>query len=147
MKKFFATLLAAGIFLLAAIAGAEIKTYEGTGEYIMSDFEDADIARQRAKERAEESARDKAGVYLRSFSKSENSKLTVDEISAVTNNITELVGEVDYSEKTFQLTEQSTAVMVVAKLTAKIDTDGIFAYLKRDEQERAKILERKRPQG
>ena len=139
MKKFFAV-VAASLILFVSIAGAEIKTYTGTGEYLMSDFEDIDVARERAKERAQENAREQAGVYLTSFSKSENARLTVDEISAVTNNITEIY-DVNYSEDIRPLTEQSTAVIIVATLKAKVDTDGIAAFLKRDENDRAKIVE------
>ena len=37
---------------MANVANAEVRTYEGIGEYIMSDFETPDIAKQRAKIRA-----------------------------------------------------------------------------------------------
>ena len=141
MKKFFASICAATILLFTPIADAEIQTYEGNGEYLMSDFEAMPVAKERAKNRAEEDALDQAGVYVTSFSKSTDAKLTADEITAVTNTITEIVGDVDYSEKLFQLTEQSTATVVAAKLTAKVDTDGIANFLKLNEKDRVKIVE------
>lgn len=53
----------------------------------MSDFENHDIAKQRAQQRAEHDAQKKAGVALKTFSWSINSELTDEEVSAVTNNI------------------------------------------------------------
>ena len=41
---------------------AEERTYEGVGEYVMSDFETPDIAKQRAKSRAEQNAVEQAGA-------------------------------------------------------------------------------------
>lgn len=141
MKKFFASICAATILLFTPTADAEIQTYEGNGEYLMSDFEAMPVAKERAKNRAEEDALDQAGVYVTSFSKLNAAKLTADEITAVTNTITEIVGDVNYSEKLFQLTEQSTATIVAAKLTAKVDTDVITNFLKLNEKDRVKIVE------
>ena len=54
-KKFLnamAALLIGGSFLIPT-ADAEVKTYTGEGEYLMSDFETPEVAKQRAKNRAE----------------------------------------------------------------------------------------------
>lgn len=52
-KKVVGILMVGVSFSFLLLAHAEIKTYEGKGEYIMSDFETPDIAKQRAKVRAE----------------------------------------------------------------------------------------------
>ena len=49
-------------FVFSPFAFAEERTYEGVGEYVMSDFETPDIAKQRAKSRAEQNAVEQAGV-------------------------------------------------------------------------------------
>ncbi|MBR1645429.1 MAG: hypothetical protein IJ685_01505, partial [Selenomonadaceae bacterium] len=79
MKKFFrrtltALLIVSGL-LTVAVVGAEIKMFNGTGKYIMSEFENEEIAQKRAIQKAKEDAQDKAGVFLTSFSKSVNANI------------------------------------------------------------------------
>ena len=123
--------------MTAAIVGAKIQMYTATGENFPSEIESQDIAKQHAQLDAQK----KAGVYLKTFSRSVNANLTDDEVSAVTNNIIELVGAVQYENKTFQLTDQTTAVVVVATLKAKIDPEGIYAFIKRDDKEKVTIVQ------
>ena len=52
MKKFLAAMLVASSLFFTSTSYAEIQTYEGTGEYYMSDFETFDVAQQRARKRA-----------------------------------------------------------------------------------------------
>ena len=87
MKKFLSVLLTTAIFLIASIVHAEVKTYEGVGEYYMSDFETFEVAQQRAKQRAEQNACEKAGVYVKSFSRTKNFELVDDEVITMTNGI------------------------------------------------------------
>ena len=127
------------IFLLsAAIVSAAIEIFDGAGQYIMSDFENHDIAKQRAQQRAERDAQKKAGVTLKTFSRSINSELTDDEISAVTNNIIK-VSDVNIMPVPFE-TNGEAGIMYRATLKATIDTDGIYAWIKRDEKEKVIIL-------
>ena len=60
MQRMFKKVIVASVCMLAMfgnaqVSQAEVKTYEGVGEYIMSDFETPDIAKQRAKARAKPS--------------------------------------------------------------------------------------------
>ena len=90
------------IFLLSAtIVGAEVKIFDGSGQYIMRDFENYDIAKLRAQQRAERDAQKKAGVALKTFSRSINSELTDNEVSAVVNGIEilEKEGKIDKEPK------------------------------------------------
>ena len=57
------------------IASADVCSYDGMGEYFMSDFETPDIAKQRAKMRAQQNVLEKAGVYVESFTKTINSQI------------------------------------------------------------------------
>ena len=127
------------IFLLsAAIVGAAVEIFVGAGQYIMSDFENHDIAKQRAQQRAERDAQEKAGVALKTFSRSINSELSDDEISAVTNNIVK-VSEVEIVPVPFEA-EGEAGLMYRATLKATIETDGIYDWLKRDDKEKVTIL-------
>ena len=64
-----AILLSASLLTFSPNANAELKPYNGVGEYIMSDFETPDVAKQRAKLYAERNAQEQAGVYIKSYSR------------------------------------------------------------------------------
>ena len=80
-------------FPIISIAHAEVKTYTGTGEYLMSDGETMDIAKQGAKMHAIRNAQEQAGIFLSSRSEVKNGKLTKDEIETFTVGVVK-VGEV-----------------------------------------------------
>ena len=83
------------MLIFTSTAHAEIKTYEGIGEYVMSEFEALDIAKQRAKQKAERNAQEKAGVYVSSYTKVKDSSVTEDEIITITSGIMNVIN-VDY---------------------------------------------------
>ena len=60
MKKLLATLLVVGFMTFAQVVHAEIKPYTGTGEYVMSDRETQEIAKQGAKMHALRAAQEQA---------------------------------------------------------------------------------------
>ena len=138
MQKFLAILLIV-TGLLTTTVQAEIKTYSGTGRYVMSDFENRDIAKQRAQYRAERDAQKKAGVYVKNYSRSINFEMTDDEFSVVMNRITNIIDEVKYNMKT-ATADGEPVIIWTANLKAQIDTDGIYAWLKRDSQEKITII-------
>ena len=127
------------IFLLStAIVGAAVEIFDGAGQYIMSDFENHEIAKQRAQQRAERDAQKKAGVALKTFSRSINSELADDEVSAVINNIVK-ISEVKIVPIPFEA-EGEAGIIYRATLKATIETDGIYDWLKRDDKEKVTIL-------
>lgn len=95
----------------------------------------------RAKQRAQVDAQKKAGVYLKTFSRTINSERIDDEVSAVTNNIIELVGDVHYDKKIIPLSEQQTTLLYTTTLKAKIDPDGISDWLNRDAKDKVTIVQ------
>lgn len=120
--------------MTAAVVGAAVQIFDGTGQY----FENHDIAKQRAQQRAERDAQKKAGVALQNFSRSINSELTDEEVSAVTNNIIK-VSDVKIVPVPFEA-EGETGLMYRVTLKAEIDTDGIYDWIKRDDKEKVTIL-------
>ena len=135
-----AIILFAGIFLAtAAIVGAAVQIFDGAGQYIMSDDGNHEFAKQRAQQRAEKNAQKQAGVALKTFSRSINSELTDEEVSAVTNNIIK-VSDVKIVPVPFEA-EGEAGLMYRATLKATIDTDGIYAWLKRDSKEKVTIIQ------
>ena len=136
MKKLLAALLAAGTLFVASTVNAEIKTYTGTDEYIMSEFETIDIAKQRAKQKAERNAQEKAGVYLHSYSETKDMELVSDEIVSITCGIMS-VTDVKYDVEPLA---DVNGFAIRATVTAEIDTDDVNKWLQKGVQERSQIV-------
>lgn len=133
-----------------SVAHAEIKTVFGD-DVAMFDFgeDDAKIVntvKNVAKMRAIQAAREKAGVYVKSYTTTSNGVLTKDDISAITNNISEIL-DVKYERSIFQPVDANgnsygnVGIMYTAIVTVKINTDGIYDYLKKSSEEKANIIQ------
>ena len=120
LRKFLAAFLL-GSLISTSPVNAEVRNYDGVGEYIMSDFETPDVAKQRAMLYAERNAQEKAGVYIKSYSKSSNFELVADEIETMTSGILKVIS-VDY--KVIPMEEYG-GIMYRATVLASIDTDKV----------------------
>ena len=141
MKKFLAAFLTAGSLLFASPVNAEIQTYEGTDEYIMSEFETPDVAKQRAKQKAERMAIEKAGVFVESTTEVSNMMVTKDEIITMTGGILKLVENPKYEMIPL---EGGETFIVRATVKAQIDTDDIAKWLNRGAGERSELVDQNR---
>ena len=118
-------------------ADAEIKTYEGTDEYIMSEFETIDIAKQRAKQKAERVAQEQAGVFVEGTTEVVNMMVTKDEVRTMTSGILKVI---DVQYKLTPL-EDGKSLIVQATVKADIDSDDVGKWLNRDTSDRANLVE------
>lgn len=136
MKKMLAAILAAGGLFFSSTVNAEIMTYEGTDEYIMSEFETLDIAKQRAKQKAARAAQEKAGVFVESNTEVVNMVVTKDEIFTMTSGILSVV-DVQY-----QLTplDDGKSLVVSATVKAEIDSEDVAKWLNRGMNERSELV-------
>ena len=135
---------------IVSISHAEIKNYTAS-DTAMFDFGEDDefivnTVKNVAKMRAIQSAKEKAGVYLTSYSKVINGNLTADDISVVTNNTAELL-DVKYKKIPIQANDAKgnstgkVGLLYEATVTVKIDTDELSKYIKMTPQERLKLVE------
>lgn len=133
----------------ASVAHAEIQNYTAS-DTAMFDFGENDeyivnTVKITAQRRAIKAAREKAGVYLSSYSKVVNGNLTKNDISVVTNSVSEVV-ETTYEKFTFQAQDAQgkiygkTGVIYRATVTVKIDPEEINEYINRDANEKAKLI-------
>ena len=136
MKKFLTALLAAGTLFFSSNVDAEIRTYEGTDEYIMSEFETIDIAKQRAKQKAERVAIESAGVFVESTTEVANSMVTKDEIFTMAGGILKVV-DVQYQLNPL---DDGKSLIVRATVKADIDSDDITKWLNRTQGERSELV-------
>ena len=140
MTKFLRRILTAVLIVACALTAtfvyAAVQIFDGRGEWHTNDDDNQQIAKQRAQQRAQLDAQKKAGVYLKTFSRTVDLELVEDEVTAVTANILELVGDVHFDKKIIPLSDQSSTILYTATLKAKIDPDGLFDWFKRDEKQK-----------
>ena len=136
LRKILAAALVAGSFFFMPNVDAEIKTYEGSDEYIMSEFETIDIAKQRAKQKAERAAQEKAGVFIESNTQVVNMMVTKDEIRTMTGGILKIV-DVQYDLKPLA---DGKSLIIRATVKADIDSDDIEKWLNRGTDERSELV-------
>ena len=134
MKKFFLALMMT--LLVASTANAEIKTYEGTEEYLMNEFETMDIAKQRAKQKAERIAQEKAGVYISTYSEMKDFELVKDEVVSIACGIISVV-DVKYDVTPL---DNANGFLIRATVKANIDTDDVNKWLDKSAQEKSEII-------
>ena len=137
MKKFLSAFLIAGTLFASSSVNAEVRIYEGSDEYVMSEFETIDMAKQRAKQKAERAAQEKAGVFVESNTEVVNMMVTKDEIRTMTGGILRIV-----EEPTYNLSEIAggKSFIVRATVKAEIDTDDITKWLNQGTGERSELV-------
>ncbi len=133
MKKFLPLLICG--MLITSSASAEIKTYEGVGEYVMSDFETPDVAKQRAKQRAEAAAQEQAGVFVRSNTKVANLELKSEEIEVITAGIMKV------HSVTYDVRPDTAGFVFTSKVLVDIDTDEIDKWLEMNKDSKNDLIE------
>ena len=138
---------------IASVAHAEIKDVTAKDAAIL-DFADESAeytakVQNVAKMRAIQRARERAGVYLKSFSRTVNGVLTADDISAYTSDKIE-VSDVKFQKLFYQVKDVNgnltgkIGFMYEATVTAKIDTTGLNDYIQKSLQEKQRLIERDR---
>ena len=135
---------------IISVAYAEVKNITASDTAIFDFGEDdaqiVNTVKNVAKMRAIQVAKEKAGVFVKSQTKTVNGILTDDDISAYTSNNIEIL-DVQYKKVPVQAHDVKgndtgkIAFMYEATITAKVDTEGLTTYIKRDEQEKFKLIQ------
>lgn len=113
-NKVFAILC--GCLLLASpIAMAKTQTIEATGSYQMGENDSIASAKKNAKEDAMRIAAEQAGVYVRSYSKTKNLKLTDDQVEVIS------IQTMQVKDCKFRQEYKNNIMTVYASIKAAID--------------------------
>ena len=123
---------------------AEVKLYTAMGVDYGNELESQDIVKLRARDKAIKNAVKQAGVYLKTYSRSVNSELTDDEITAITSNAYELVGEPKYNRVIKQVSDQITLIVWEVTVNVNVDDVEVRNWIKRDYQERSNLISQTR---
>jgi len=140
IRRTLTALLIVIFSLSAAIVGAKIQMYTATGEDYANEVESQDIAKLRARDKAIKKATKQAGVYLKTYSRSVNSELTDDEVTAITSNAWQLVSEPKYSSKIVKGSDETSIIIWTATVEVNVDDSEIQSWIKRDDKEKSTII-------
>lgn len=125
-----------GLLIFSTVC-AKVETYEGTDEYyVLGAVEDINVARSRARERALRDAREKAGVYIHTFSKMVNTNMVEDEILSIASGVLRVI---ETTDEIIQLTNMD-GYLIRATVRADIDTSNVEKFLQKDAEEMARIV-------
>ncbi|MBR3498505.1 MAG: tetratricopeptide repeat protein [Selenomonadaceae bacterium] len=135
-RRTVSTLIIVSILLFSAAVHAEI--YTGEGKYIMSEGENLGVAKERAKADAMRNAAEKAGTYIKSYTRTKNLVLEEDIIETMTANILKLVESPHF----YPLKEVDNLEGILIRVTVKvqIDDSDINRWLNKNEQEKSMLV-------
>ena len=125
MKKFLTTLVA--LFLLSSAAHAEVKMYEGSGEYFMTE-ETLDFAKNQAEILAQRNVLEQVSVYVETRASMIDHELDNDEIITISRGILRVL------ETRFSMESEVDGLAVKALVKVEIDTDELDALLAEEVQ-------------
>ena len=128
-RRVVSILFVVSIMLFTSATHAEIRTYEGVGEYFVKDDESIDFAKNQAELIAERDALEQVKFYIKSKSKSVNSKLLEDEIIVIA------AGILHVTNTKFDI-EVADSLIVKSFVTAEIDIDELEKLLEQAIKER-----------
>jgi tetratricopeptide (TPR) repeat protein len=133
MKHIF-SVIATILLVLPASVFAETRAIIAEGEYIMGDGETPAVAEERAQKEAVRHASEKAGAFVKSYTKVKNMALQEDVIEVIANHSMKIT----VLEK--KRTMMGDAVKFYSKIKAVVTTEEIEANLERVQKE-SKIID------
>ena len=117
-----AFLVVAMIFFTSATACAEIKSYEGVGEYFMTD-ETIDFAKNQAELSAQRNVLEKVSVYVKRHSTMIDHELDSEEIITFSAGILRVI------ETKFAMEDGGDGITVKSFVTIEIDIEEVVKLL------------------
>ena len=135
--KIFSALTIALLMIFQTVGLAATETFSANGEYLMSDYDTPEIAEEIALDFAKQNAAEQAGIYLESYSRTENFELADDEIKTVASSKVEVL--------TKNITRQNQSngrILLRADITASVDTSELDNFLAQEHSQRQQEIQR-----
>lgn len=120
VRKGLVPLLLAAVLLLLPMTGAAApQVITASGVYIMGENDSPKVAKDAARQEAMRVATEKAGVYVESYSKTQNLKLSEDEVRTISGTVLKVTDEKDQPSLTGDVWKYTVTI------TAEVDTDHL----------------------
>lgn len=117
------------ILFFMTVTRAEIQTYEGVGEYFVTD-ETVDFAKNQAEIIAQRTILEEICVYVKSKSTMIDYELDNDEIITISAGILRVI------DTKFSITADDDEIIVKSFVTAQVDTDELEKLLEQEVKRR-----------
>ena len=129
--------------IFASNVHAEVRTYIGVGESIISDRETLEIGKQGAKLQAIRNAQEQAGVFISSLTEVKNNILQKDEIIAFTSGIAKIEDD-KITYEVIPINDFLGTIKYRSTVVVKIDTDDlnkqVIDWISRNADEHKKLV-------
>lgn len=119
MKKIIMVMMLAIACVLTGSVEAAPQQITASGVYIMGENDSPKIAKDAARQEAMRSATEKAGVYVESYSKTQNMELTADDVRVISGAVLKVLREQAVPELSAGVWKYTVT------LTCEVDTDKI----------------------
>lgn len=121
MKRTILLLMAivSALFINLAVVFASPQIITATGEYIMGDNDSPKIAKDAARQEAMRSATEQAGVYVESYSRTQNLQVTEDDVKIIAGAVLKVLDEEEHPSLVNGVWKYSITIR------AEVDTDNI----------------------
>ena len=130
-------LIVAFVGLPSAMVSAELHTVSAVGEYTMSDYEEPQIAEQRALDYARRNAAEQAGVYIESYTKTKNMQISEDEVNAIASSKINVI-----SKNVSRELDAENNIRIRIGITATVDTVDVDEVLAQNSNEHELFVEK-----
>lgn len=127
-RRLISTLIVMSL-LNAAIAYATVQTFNGTGQYLMTE-ETLDFAKKEAEREAQLKILEEVCTYVKMHATMIDNELDDDEV------ITTGAGVLHVTDTNYSIEEDADGLLVKAFVTAKIDVDELEKLLERETKAR-----------
>ena len=131
MNKVTPALIGIYFSLIPLGASAEVHTISAMGEYTMSDYEEPQIAELRALDYAKRSAAEQAGVYIKSYTRSNSLQVAEDEIKAIATSKIKVI-----SQNVSRNLDAAGNIRIRTEITATVDTSDVDDMLLEEDKVR-----------
>ncbi len=135
-KRIVTATLAVALLCSMPFAEARTQTIEATGVYQMGENDTIATAKENAKKAALRAAAEQAGVYVRSYSKTKNLKLTDDQVEVIS------IQTMQVKDCTFTQDYTNNTLVIHAAIRATVDDDDFQNFQKcLDEHDKIEALQ------
>lgn len=137
-RKILIFTMIAVVLLGCGVVGASPQVIRATGVYVMGDNDSPKIAKDAARQEAMRSAVEQAGVYVESYSRTQNMELTDDDVRMISGAVLKVTHENSVPELT------GSVLKYTVNITAEVDTDNIDLQNMMQKRQELEKLQRER---
>ena len=141
MKKIIVGLIWGILCIVPISALAAPQQITASGVYIMGENDSPKIAKDAARQEAMRSATEKAGVYVESYSKTQNMELSADDVKIISGAVLKVLREQAVPELSAGVWKYTVI------LTCEVDTDNIDLKSMMENRSKLEKLEKLKIRG